>query len=80
MKELILKTALPWLVDSMKKQGFSWVLTALAVWFFYNQTQQMQAKIDLCNDTIIDLYKEDRKELLKVIQSNTFALENIKCK
>ena len=80
MKETLVKHVLPWILDSLKRQGFTWFLTALAVWFFYDQTQKMQLKIDACNNTIIEMYQKDRDELIKVIQANTLALEHIKCK
>jgi phosphoglycerate-specific signal transduction histidine kinase len=77
MKETILKHVAPWIIESVKRQGFSWLLTALAVWFFYNQTQTMQQKIDDCNNTIIEMYQNDRETLIKVLQTNTDALEKL---
>lgn len=86
MKELIVKTALPWMVKMLEKQGIPFLLLALAVGFFYQKTELMEAermadkkifqsKLDVCQATIITMYKEDRAKLIKVLEANTKALE-----
>ena len=83
----LLKSFLPWLVESIKNQGFSWLLTLAAVAFFYSETLKLRVEVNNCNATLIQMYQKDREqhqkdrdELLKVVQANTNAIQNFKCK
>lgn len=91
MKEQIFTVLLPWLMDSVKKQGFSFLLIGLMTYYFYNQNQvievkfetkleRMEEKVEILQERIIEYNTKDRLDLMKVVEANTYALENFKCK
>lgn len=73
------------------KQGMSFVLIGAMAYFFYQQdlkNQQkndakllaMEEKVDTLQKDIVEYYRADRTELLRVVEANTTALQNLKCK
>jgi len=91
MKEKLLTVTLPWLLKLLEKQGVPFLLLIVAIAFFYQKTESMeserqadkkvfQEKLDVCQAAIIDMYKEDRKQLIIVLEANTRALERVNCK
>jgi hypothetical protein len=59
-----------WILDLLKKQGLSFVLLGVAVWYFYGEVRRLEEKADLCQNRIIELYQN-------VIIRNTHTLEDV---
>jgi hypothetical protein len=59
-----------WILDLLKKQGLSFVLLGVAVWYFYIEVKRLEEKADLCQNRIIELYQN-------VIIRNTHTLEDV---
>lgn len=59
-----------WILDLLKKQGLSFVLLGVAVWYFYGEVKHLQDKADLCQNSVIELYQ-------KVIMENTDLLKRV---
>jgi hypothetical protein len=64
----------------IKQQGFAFVLMSIMVWFLYNEQLEMKREIKSCNDSIIDLYRNDHIQMRDIIQSNTDLIEHITSK
>ena len=62
----------------LKKQGLSFVIMGIAIWYFYGEQQRMQSEIKQCNDSFISYMNENQIKLISVIEKNTAALENLK--
>lgn len=61
--------------DLVKSQGFTVVaLTAILVWSQYKY-DQLEEKIQACNDAIISMYQEDRRELINVLNNAVEVIE-----
>lgn len=59
-----------WILDLLKKQGLSFVILGVAVWYFYGEVKRLNDKADLCQNSIIEMYQN-------VIISNTMAIDNM---
>lgn len=91
VKQQLYSKILPWLLESVMKQGMSFVLIGVMAYFFYQQDiknqikneekiQVMDSKVEKLQKDIVEYHRTDRMELLRVVQANTTALQNLKCK
>lgn len=60
--------------EQLKKQGFNFLLLALAIWYFHDKNEKMNAELDKCNSAILQMYREDRTQAYELVQNNTKAL------
>lgn len=72
------------LFEILKKQGLSFVVMGISIWYFYIQQeklqekqQQMQVEMQQCNDSFIEYMKDNQVMLIRVIEKNTMALETL---
>jgi len=90
-KQQILAKIIPWLVESVMKQGMTFVLMGLMSYFFWQwglslqqegnqKIDKLEIKINQLQTEIKEYYKEDRIKMMNVIEANTRALANLKCK
>ncbi len=63
------------ILQVLAKQGFSFMLLGLAVWYVTSQNQKMEARLNACNDTVISVYQEQNERLLDLVENNNRALE-----
>ncbi len=77
MKNLLTAEMQTTLIDMLKKQGLSFLLLGVAVYFFYGQYNVLSDKINDCNQAIIDHYERENEKLYEVIERNTMALDRI---
>jgi hypothetical protein len=91
IKKQLLSNLLPWLLESVMKQGMSFILIGLMAYFFYTwgiglqlrndkKIELLEAKIEKLQTDITEYNRQDRLEMVRVIQMNTAALSNLKCK
>jgi hypothetical protein len=66
-----------YLLAQLKMHGIGLALLMLAVWYFHGENIRMQSEIRKCNDSMIEMYRTDRIQLLDVINNNTRALDRI---
>jgi len=72
MTEIITKTIWEKTID----KGLTLAILLIAVYVLYQRDKELNAKIDE-NKTKIELYlKEDRAQMIKVIENNTVAINN----
>lgn len=64
------------IVSIAKQQGLSFVLLIAAVWWMNAKNEQLDKKVDSCNQMTIEMYKEQNEDLKEVVQLNTRAIEN----
>lgn len=69
---------LAYLAEQARMHGLSFVLLGAAVWYFHGENMKMSSEIRACNQSIIDMYRNDRIQLQEIISNNTKALEEIK--
>lgn len=63
--------------EVLKRQGVSFLLLGIAVWYFYTENKELRGQIhDLQVDTIRN-YQTDNAQMRQVIERNTFVIESI---
>lgn len=67
-----------WLITIIKKQGTSFILLALAVFFLQKELAQIRKDLLSCEQEKIELLKDQNKSLEKVIIANTVAVTSLK--
>jgi len=63
------------ILASIQKQGLSFLILAAAVYWFSIKYDQLQEKIDLCNNNVIEIYQEQNQQFIEAINK----LESLKC-
>ena len=58
------------IMQMAKQQGFSIALLALAVWWMNTENKELEAKVDLCNQSLIEEYRTNNNNILNVINEN----------
>jgi len=74
------ESIIDYLLEQLKMHGLSFVLLAMAIWYFYNVNNELRAKIEISNQRIIELYQIRQKEANDVIAKNTTALNRLTLK
>jgi len=59
-----------WILDLLKKQGFSFVLLGLITWYFYGKVEALEEKLEQRQQYTVDL-------LTGLIEENTQALQDV---
>lgn len=59
-----------WMLDLLKKQGLSFVILGVAIWYFYGEVKRLNEKADQCQQGIIQMYQE-------IVIRNTRAMEDM---
>jgi hypothetical protein len=54
-----------------KSQGLPFILLCVAVWWFNNKVEQLEKKQDICSQQLIEIYENDHKQMIKIIERNT---------
>ncbi|MEM6378818.1 MAG: hypothetical protein AAF705_11400 [Bacteroidota bacterium] len=72
MSELLKK-----LLDQIMKHGLLVTLLCLLTYVYWTQNNRLHTKIEQCNQSIIDIYKEQNDLLIKTVDKNTTVLENL---
>lgn len=69
---------LSYLFEVGKKHGLPFVMLLVAIWYVNQKSQKFEEKIFDCHDQMIQIYQENQDKLIKVIETNTSALEEIR--
>ncbi len=64
------------ILKTVQQQGLSFMLMVAIAYYFQMQNNNLQAKVDQCNASQMELYREHTKSMEKVIERNTKAFEN----
>jgi len=59
------------IMQMAKQQGFSIALLVLAVWWMNGENNELEEKVDLCNQTLIESYQENNAHIIEVLNDNT---------
>lgn len=62
-------------MDQLKDKGFHVLLLVLAVYFLYDRQNDLEDKIDACNESKFELLENMNQKMIEVIERNTIALE-----
>lgn len=62
-------------LNVVMRQGLSVTLLALAVWWFNDKNNRLENRVEQCNGTMIQIYSDQNERLLRLIESNTAALD-----
>lgn len=66
-----------WALNQAKVHGAVFVAMLFIIVYFYVENTRIRTEIRACNDSLIDMYRTDREQLLDVINNNTRALDII---
>ena len=66
-----------WVVSILRRQGMSFLLLALAVYFLQKENNSIRKEILSCEKEKIELLKEQNRSLEKVINVNTMAVTTL---
>lgn len=69
--------SLEYILEQLRLHGLSFLLMGVAVWYLHSRDVELRNEVKLCNQSMIDMYRIERKELRKVIEANTIALQKI---
>jgi len=67
-----------YLMEQIRVHGISFFLLGVMVWYFQSENAKIKAQILACNDSLIEMYRTDRMQLLDVINNNTKAINSLK--
>lgn len=59
----------------LTKQGPLIMALSVAIWYFYNRQNQLEADAKAQSEKIENLLQEDRKEMLQIIENNTSVMK-----
>lgn len=65
------------ILDQIMKHGLLVTLLSLLTYVYWTQNNRLHTKIEQCNQSIIELYKEQNERLLDTLEKNTIAFENL---
>lgn len=72
------KTQDGFITSAIKRQGMSFVLMLVAVFFLHKQNESVRKEILSCEKEKVELLKEQNKSLETVIAANTVAITTLK--
>lgn len=64
------------ILKAVQQQGLSFMLMVAIAYYFQMQNNNLQSKVDQCNDSQMELYREHAKHMERAIERNTMAFEN----
>lgn len=64
------------IMQMAKQQGFSIALLVLAVWWMNGENNELEEKVDLCNQTLIESYQENNTHIIQVLNENTDVMSD----
>lgn len=65
------------IIGMIQKQGLSFLLLAAAVWWFSVENNDLRRRIDDCNSNMIENFKTDRENMIRVIEDNTHTMDRL---
>jgi hypothetical protein len=63
--------------DQLKLHGLPVALLAFGLWYFQQDNQKLNQKLQECHNEIIRLYREDREQTKDLIINHTQALKEL---
>lgn len=63
--------------EILKKQGLSFLLLGIAVWYFYTENKELRNEVRTLQSDVISKYQMDNVEMRKAIDRNTFVIETL---
>jgi hypothetical protein len=63
--------------DQLKLHGLPVALLAFGLWYFQQDNQKLNHKLQECHNEIIRLYREDREQTKDLIINHTQALKEL---
>lgn len=67
----------PIVLEELKKQGFSFLLLAAAVWYFHTENLDLRKSVNACNEKQLERYESNEKEMIRVMMENTRTMKEI---
>lgn len=62
-------------LETLAKQGLSFLLLGVAIWYFNEQNNKLETRVFDCNSRIVEVYEEQNDRLLELVENNNKALE-----
>lgn len=60
-----------------KKHGVGFLILLAVVWYFHEQNEKIQAKVDACNGAMLEVYRQQNGILINAVDRNSTAMENL---
>ena len=71
------QTIYVWIIEQAKRHGLGFVLLMVAVYYLNKKVDDMSAKYDASMDSQIKYLKEDRNQMIIVIENNTAMMQKL---
>ncbi len=65
------------ITNQAKLHGLPIILLLLGVYYFHGENIRMRSEIRSCNDSLVQMYRDDRVQMMQIINNNTEALQRI---
>lgn len=62
-------------LETLAKQGLSFLLLGVAIWYFNEQNNKLETRVFDCNSRIVQVYEEQNDRLLELVENNNRALQ-----
>ena len=62
-------------LETLAKQGLSFLLLGVAIWYFNEQNNKLETRVFECNSRIVEVYEEQNDRLLELVENNNRALQ-----
>lgn len=62
-------------LETLAKQGLSFLLLGVAIWYFNEQNNKLETRVFDCNSRIVEVYEEQNDRLLELVENNNRALQ-----
>ena len=61
------------LLAKLQKQDLAFLLLAAGIWYFHTENSKLEAKIDQCNNNLIQIYQSHHEQFIEVLQEITLT-------
>ncbi|MGL5131696.1 MAG: hypothetical protein ACRC78_04150 [Planktothrix sp.] len=70
--------AMAYLLNVLQNQGPSFLIMGLAVWYLQGQNIELRQQVSNCQYGQIEMLTTQNQQMIKVIEQNTLAIQNLK--
>jgi hypothetical protein len=65
------------LFEILKRQGISFLLLGIAVWYFYTENKELRGELKDLQSDVIRNYQNDNAKMREAIDRNTFVIQSL---
>jgi hypothetical protein len=65
------------ILTEARKHGVGFLVLLGMLWYFHGQTTKLEDKVDSCNSSMVESFRNQNALLLQAIERNSQAMENL---